>query len=90
MTFAFRNPPKKSILARFFKRAYKIRGVIVFLALATLILQYLFFDLTLGQFLNEKYQFDKDNPYVKNLSLKMFLLSKLESIFSIIAAFGTI
>ncbi len=41
-------PPKKPTLARFFERAYKIRAVIVFPALATLVLKHPSFDLTWG------------------------------------------
>lgn len=80
------NPPKKPTLAKFFGRVYKICAVIVFLALVALVLQHPFFDLTWGQFLREEYQFDEDNPYVKNLPLLMSLLPKLESILSIVAA----
>ena len=54
-----------------------------------LVLQHPFIDLTWSQFLREKYQFDKDNPYVKNLPLLMFLSPKLKSIFLIVAALGT-
>ena len=42
-----------------------------------------------GQFLRKKYQFEKDNLYIKNLPLLIFLSPKLESIFSIFAALGT-
>ena len=86
ITFAPGNPPKKPTLARFFERAYKIRAVTVFPALVALVLQHPFFDLTWGQFLREEYQFDKNNPYVKNLPLLMSSSPKLESIFSIVAA----
>lgn len=84
-----RNLAKKPTLAKFFKRAYKICAVIVFSALAALILQHSFLDLTWSQFMREKYQFDKDNPYIKNIPLLISLLPKLESIFSIVAAFDT-
>lgn len=83
------NPPKKPTLARFFKRAYKICAVTVFPALAALVLQHLFFDLTWGQFLREEYQFDEDNPYFKNLPLLMSSSPKLDTISSIVAALDT-
>lgn len=89
ITSAPGNPPKKPTLARFFERAYKIRAVTVFPALAALVLQHPFLDLTWGQFLREEYQFDEDNPYVKNLPLLMSSSPKLESIFSIVAALDT-
>lgn len=79
-------PPKKPILARFFERAYKIRAVISFPVLATLVLQHQSLDLTWGQFLSKKYQFDEDNPYVKNIFWLRSLSSKMQSIFFIIAA----
>lgn len=41
-----RIPPKKLTLVRFSERAYKIRAVTVFPALAILILKYLSLDLT--------------------------------------------
>ncbi len=83
-------PPKKSTLARFFMRAYKIRTVTIFRTLAILILKHPSVDLTWGQFLSEKYQFDKNNSYLKNISQLMFLLPKIESIFSIVAALDKI
>ena len=89
ITSAPGNPPKKPTIARFFERAYKICIVTVFPVLAALVLQHPFLDLTWGQFLREEYQFDKDNPYVKNLSLLISSSPKLESIFSIVAAFDT-
>lgn len=89
ITSAPGNPPKKPTLARFFERAYKICAVTVFPALAALVLQYPFLDLTWGQFLREEYQFDEDNPYVKNLPLLMSSSPKLESIFSIVTALDT-
>ena len=39
-------PPKQSILARFFEKAYKIRAVTVFPTLAMLVLKYPSLDLT--------------------------------------------
>ena len=89
ITSAPRNPSKKPTLTRFFEKAYKICAMIVFPPLATLVLQHPFFDLTWGQFLREEYQFDKDNPYVKNLPLLISLSPKLKSIFSIVAALDT-
>ena len=83
------NSPKKPTFARFFERAYKIRVVTFFSALAALILQHLFLDLMWGEFLREEYQFDKDNPYVKNLPLLISLSPKLESIFSIVVVLDT-
>ncbi len=59
--------PKKPTLVRLFKKAYKIRIVTVFLALAILILKFPSFDLIWGQFLSEEYQFDKNNPSLKNI-----------------------
>lgn len=44
--FVFEIPPKKATFARFFKRAYKIRAVIVFPALAMLIFKHPSLDLT--------------------------------------------
>lgn len=87
--FALKIPPKKPTFVKFFEKTYKIYAIIVFPTLVALVLQYLFFDLTWGQFLRKEYQFNKDNPYVKNLPLPMFLLPKLESIFFIVAALGT-
>ena len=83
------NPPKKPTLAKFFERVYKICAVTVFPTLAALVLQHPFLDLTWGQFLREEYQFDEDNPYIKNLPLLMSLSPKLESIFSNIATLDT-
>ncbi len=80
-------PPKKPTLARFFERAYKIRAMTVFPVLATLVLKHLSLDLTWGQFLSEKYQFDENNSYLKNISQLMSSLPKMESIFSIVTAF---
>lgn len=60
----------------------------VFLALATQVLQHFFLDLTWGQFWREKYEFNKNNPYVKNIPLLMSLLPKLKSIFSIVTVCG--
>lgn len=75
---------KKPTLIRFFKRAYKIKAMIVFLSLAMLVLQYLSLNLIWDQFLSKKYYFNKDNLYVKNISWLISLLPKIESIFSII------
>ena len=82
--------PQKPTLTRFFKRIYKIRVVTVFLALAALVLKHPLFELTWGQFLSEKYQFDKNNSYLKNISWLMSLFPKMESIFSIIASLDKI
>ncbi len=79
-------PLKKLILTRFFEKAYKIRAVIVFLALTTLVLKHLSLDLTWGQFLGKKYKFNENNPYLKNISRLMSLSLKIESVFSIVAA----
>ena len=46
ITSAPGNPPKKPILASFFERAYKICTMTVFQALAALVLQHSFLDLT--------------------------------------------
>lgn len=62
-----------------------IKTVTIFLALATLVLKPPSFYLTWNQFLNKKYQFDKNNLYLKNISWLIFSLHKIESIFSIIA-----
>ncbi len=66
--FVLGIPPKKPTLARFFKKAYKIRAVTVFPVLATLVWKHSLLDPTCGQFLSEEYQFDKNNPYLKNIS----------------------
>lgn len=46
IVFISRIPPKKPTFVRFFEKIYKIRVVIVFPVLATLIFKYLSFDLT--------------------------------------------
>lgn len=87
IVFVLGIPPKKQTLARFFKKAYKIKAVIVFPALRILDLKYPSLDLIWGQFLSKKYQFNKDNPYIKNISRLISLLPKMQSIFFIVAAF---
>lgn len=82
--------PKKPTPAKFFKKVYKIRAIIVFSVLAILVLQYFFFNLIQGQFLSKKYQFNRNIPYVKDISLLIFLLSKLKSIFSIVVTFSRV
>lgn len=77
--------PIKSTLARFFERVHKIRAVTVFPALVMLILRHPLPDLTWGQFLSKKYQFDKNNTYLKNISWLISSSPKMESIFSIVA-----
>lgn len=66
-------PPKKPTLRKFFKRVYKIRAVIVFPVLGTMVLQYISLDLTWGQFMSKEYQFNEDNPYIKNIFQLMSL-----------------
>lgn len=75
---------KKPTLAKFFEKAYKIKVIIVFLILATLVLRHLSLDLTQIQFLSKMYQFKKNNLYLKNISQLMSLLPKMESIFFIV------
>lgn len=83
-------PLKKLTLTRFFERVYKIKAVIVFSALVTLVLKYLSFYLTWDQFLSKEHLFNKNNPYLKNISQLMSLLLRIKSIFSIIAALNKI
>ena len=60
--------PKKPTFVKFFEKVYKIKTVIVFLALAILVLKHLSLDLTWCQFLSKEYGFDKNNPDLKNIS----------------------
>lgn len=53
------HPPKKSTLAKFFERAYKVCAVTVFPTLAPLVLRQTSLGLTWGQFMREDYLFDK-------------------------------
>lgn len=62
ITSAPENPPKKPTLAKFFERAYKVRAVTVFPALAALVLRQPFLDLTWGQFLREDTMAYMSNP----------------------------
>lgn len=86
----FEIPSKKPTLARCFQRVYKIRIVTVFPALAMVVLKYPSLDLTWTQFLSEEYQFNKNKPYLRNISRLMSLSLKMESIFSIVATLDKI
>lgn len=83
------NPPKKPTLARFFERAYKVRAVTVFPALAALVLQQPSLDLTWGQFMDEGFLRDDQNPYLSYISLLMASSPKLDAIFAIVEGLGT-
>lgn len=76
---------KKRNFRKISKKRFKIKVATIFPVLVMLILQHLFFDQIQCHFLSKKYQFDKDNLYVKNISWLIFLMPKIESSFIIIA-----